>query len=111
MWAWSGSNVWVWPGSYETHSHSRLRRENERVTTEYDELKKKWQPFQVRIVRPHLLIKGCLTHKLIMPRPQDQIDGLEDINQLLNSQTSLAQSEVGGNSCHGYRVLPWLPCY
>ena len=35
-----------------------------------------------------------ITHTHTHTRTQDQIDGLEDINQLLLSQTTLAQSEV-----------------
>ena len=49
---------------------SQLRDENEQVTTAYDELEEKYRPF--------------LEH----------VDSLEDLNKLLQSQTSLAQSEA-----------------
>ena len=49
---------------------SRLRDENEQVTTAYEELEEKYRPFL------------------------DQVDSLEDLNKLLQSQTSLAQSEA-----------------
>ena len=49
---------------------SRLRDENEQVTTAYEELEEKYRPFL------------------------EQVDSLEDLNKLLQSQTSLAQSEA-----------------
>lgn len=48
----------------------RLRDENEQVTTAYEELEERFRPFM------------------------DQVDSLEDLNKLLQSQTSLAQSEA-----------------
>ena len=49
---------------------SRLRDENEQVTAAYEELEEKYRPFL------------------------EQVDSLEDLNKLLQSQTSLAQSEA-----------------
>lgn len=49
---------------------SRLRDENEQLTTSYEALEEKFRPYM------------------------EQVDSLEDLNKLLQSQTSLAQSEA-----------------
>ena len=49
---------------------SRLRDENEQVTAAYQEMEERYRPFL------------------------EQFDSLEDLNKLLKSQTSLAQSEA-----------------
>jgi len=49
---------------------SRLKTENARVTSAYEEIEERYRPYQ------------------------DQIDGLEELNHLLRNQTSSAQTEA-----------------
>ena len=80
-------------------SPDRVLEEKGEIESKYAELEKKWRPFQVsngdvdntcRTKMIHL----CPLIQLFFAGEQEQIDGLEDINKLLLSQTSLAQSEV-----------------
>ena len=79
----------------------RVLEEKGEIESKYAELEKKWRPFQVSNGDIHIdstcrteVIHLCLLIQLFFPGEQEQIDGLEDINKLLLSQTSLAQSEV-----------------
>ena len=56
--------------AWKSHTISRLRQEKEKAVQSLEELEERYRPFH------------------------DQIDGLEGLNLLLKSQTSLAQSEA-----------------